>query len=698
MDDEKTVNLFYNSVNKKQEPYVCSQWVAKINHKGQKDQRFFIATFSQLYLCKKSVFGGSISISRQYPWVSLKSITQVEKHRLAFEFVEDKITIETKKIDAICKELSILFYELFPQEFRAHFDLPLKKQFIPPATIRQMFPSLFVSACYALDVSFNENFFKKLSKSLKKHPKILDFTEIPLDKKMCKALLMSLELTQNIRYLVIPETKYFPLFESLIRLVKANRDLEGIELIDVTKTTGFEQFLDAIEGSSIVSLRFSKFHFTQQNFGYLVYSNQSSVLQDLEFSECDIDEKKMTFFMKLSDRFEKLSSFALNHDFNTITQGVLRNMKRFLFNSCITTIELRNANINIRDFFLAISGQELSLQKIDLSLNIFTSITDPKTKTIKDTFTFPPTLNELIISKVRWETDSLVYMLSQQKFVSMCTVDFSNLTLFNDDWDHFYAMLEKGPEPTSPPTSILWKNNKLDGKFIMFLTKMHQLTSIDLSGSYYEDDKMVFILNSLVVLVQTLNLRKFYFAGSKKCSHAQVICELLPVMTTRNTIFLLDVSDNALGNQGLEVLQRYVEQSPQLEELYFDGALPTQVQPYMNLLKSLGQSPSLTMINTTKSDIQRLIQMFPESKESLLNAWTLASRHVNENRNDVNEFADSALFTSFVEQLPAQQTKITDEQLDTSWALEFNLPTNPGEKEWEAMQKKYSLLNLISTS
>ena len=693
MNDEKSVSMFYQNVKEKQEPFVCSSWVLKINHKGQKDQRFFVATYVQFYLCKKSVFSGSISISREYPWAKLKSISSPQNTQLCFEFQDNKVTIETKKVDIISAELSNLFFQMFPPEFNAKLSFPIERIAPNSKTNKSLFQYLFLSFCKANGCSISDTFFKKLSKSLKNNPDLLNLTEFPLDKKLAKSIFSALNVTQQIKRVVVQETKYFALFDTLANLVSHNKQLEGFEIVDVKKGTDFELFMDSLTGSSVVSLKFSKFHFTQQNFGYLIYCNQSQHIEELEFSECDLDEKKMSFFLKLSDRFENLHTFALNHDFNTITQSILRNVKRFFMNSCITTVEFRNANINIKDFFTAINGGEAPLQSIDLSLNIFTSLTDPVTKTIPESFVFPPTLKKLNLSKVKWETDSLIYMLTEQQFISQCTVDYSNLTLFNDDWDHFYTLLDKATEPLKPPISIKYKHNMIDPRFIMFLTKMHPLIRLNLSGCYYDSDKMVSILNSLVVLVQTLSLRKFSMAGSKKCVHAPVICELLPVMTSTNTIIKLDISNNAIGNQGIEILQRFVEQNDQLESLEFDGCYPTQLQPYISLLKSLCQSQSLTTCHNPREDLQRLVQMFPNSKELIQTVWQAVTDHLNDNRDDINKFAESMLFTSLVN---FEVPKAKEEELTVDWNMEFNFPMNTGDKEWEAMEKKYNCQNLTS--
>lgn len=588
--------------------------------------------------------------------------------------------------------LATLFYELFPQEFRLHFDLPLCSEFVPPEVLPQMFVGLYISSCHSLGHSINEHFNKKLYKSLKTNPKLIDFTEFSLDKKMASALFLSLELTQNIKAVKVSESKHYQLFPSLIKLVKANRDLEEITFVDVEKVQGFKQFLEAIVGSSIISLNFHRFAFTEEMFGYLLYSNQSNMIQNITFNECGLVENRITLFMKLFDRFEQLTSLSISHDFNCITPSSLFSMKDFIVSTELTHLQLSNCNINLCDFFTIISGQSTSLQDIDLSLNVFTWKKDVE-------FELPATIEKINLSQVGWDVDALLYLLTSVDFKRSALVELSNMTVLDNKYERLFNLLEASSPSESPPQSIVWSNNRLDARFAMFLSRIHGLKLLDLSYPKYDDDKMVSILNSLVVLFQNTTISNFVLTGSKKRPNGPLICELLPVIQLKEYVLSIDVSSNNIGNQGIEVLSRFIENSPQLKEIKFDGQQPTQTQPYMNLMKSLKKHPKILDVPQPVSDFQALVNLFPQQKESLKSAWNDVVIHLNSNRDDLDETLDNVAITSFVEPSPnindVNSTPV-EEELQASWSVTLNLPVTIGDKEWDAMCKKYDIVAMTS--
>lgn len=640
------------------------------------------------------MFSNSVKLSRAYPWVNLTSISSPKNHVLLFKFSNGNVTLECKDIDALCMSLATLFYELFPQEFRAHFDLPLHSKFVPPDVLPQMFVGLYISACHSLGHSLNDHFNKKLYKSLKDNPKLIDFTEFSPDKKMASALFLSLELTQNIKAIKVNESKHYQLFPSLIKLVKANQDLEEISFVNVDKVQGFKQFLEAVDGSSIISLNFQRFAFNDEMYGYLLYSNQAPIIQNLSFSECDIGENRLGLFMKVADRFPELTSLTIDHDMNTVTPSIISyDLKNFLVTTSLTTLNLRNVNMNLLDFFTAISGHETALQRLDLSLNIFTWKKDAQ-------FELPETLEYLDLSQCTWDVDAILYMMSTIRFFRPTTLDLSSMTVVDNKYERLFNLLEASVPSTHPPTKIIWSSNKLDARFAMFLSRIHGLKSLNINAAKYEDDKMISILNSLVVLFQNTNITEFSLSGNKKRPNGPLICELLPVIQIRETLLSIDISSNTIGNQGVDVLARFIENSPQLQEVHFDGQQPTQVQPFLNVMKAIKKHPHLMKVAQPVTDMDALCNNFQQQKEVIRQSWNECVIHCQANREDYADSMESGLM-SFVDMV---QTQVDDkampqqpeEELQASWNVTLNLPVIVGDKEWDAMRKKYDIIAMTS--
>ena len=699
ISDKHAEELFSELVKVKYEPFVCGAWVSKINHKGQEDSRYFVATYSQLYLCKSSMFGNSLKISRSYPWVKLESVSGDKKSKiLNFKFQKAALTIKTDLILSVAKDLATLFYELFPEERRQSFLLPLKSDFEPPKTIPQTFIGLVRSFCIAMELFVSDTFYKKLSQLFKNKPNLVDFTPFSSDKKLCQALISAVELAQSIFSIKLPETKQTNIFKTLTTILNKNKNIAKITITNAKKWKHYDDFIDALIGSNVKQIYFESCTMKQDHLNKLIYCEHSKELTSIGFSECDIDEKKLNFIMKFSERLEAMQSFKLKNDLTAMTPAILSNFKTFVISNSITKLDLTNTNINIKDFFTVINGQETLLESITLKQNIFTSLIDPVTKKVQE-FKLPPSLYKLDLSEVTWATDSLIYMISKQKFASQCHLDCSKISTYNDVDDFFSQLASVSPSP-QPFAGFKWNDNILDPRLPVFLSKNQMLTEVDFDRVVYEEDLTVPILNSLVVMVQALSISHFSMCGFKKHSNTPLLVELLPVMQMGNSIKEINVSWNGLGNAGLEIFQRFIESSNQLEFIAFDGSLPSNLQTYINLLKSIAQLPNLTKVETPKADISLIFQAFPAAKAEIKNLWSDIRIRTNSNQIDIFPAGveETLFYTSYPEITPSDETKTNEveETLEANWTFQVKLPMIPSYKDWEMMSQKYSLRNLTS--
>ena len=682
---------------KEVEPFVYGNWVYKINTKGGKDLRYFAVTYVQIYLCKQTVLGHSLKISRNYPLVDLKSISSDRrKNTITFVFASAQMTIESEAFDVISRFLANLFFELFPEDFTRSFDIQLKSPFTPPAKIPQLFISLFASFSKSFEFSLNFDFIKELKRELKQNQHLIDFCELPLNKKSVYCLLSALELTKNIKLLKICESKYFPLFQALTRIVTTNKFIGTLTICGVRSENNYDHFIIALNNSTVVNLRFESSKLSTNAITKLAYCDQAKVFQKISFVSCSIDEKKLNILVKFFERFTALKEFELCNSHNAITHSHMSSLTTALSKSSLTTIVLRNTNLNILEFLMSLSGRESRIESIDVSENMFSSVINPTNKKEVEII-LPASLKNLKMTDVSWAADALLHMLVKQKYASNCSIDISNVSFVDSKYSRLFSKIENSTPVDESFTGLTWRENELDPRLIVFLAKNKRLERIDISKCDYKNENSVPILNSLVVLIHELNITHFSFAGSKQRSNTQIINELLLVLQSNQTIKTLDISENYIGDTGLEVLQRCIESSSGLKSISFDMSHPTSLEQYSALLRSIIANQSIVYVATPTVDIKLLRQANPQGAESLVSLWNtiIEACKVHDSMGGKDD-DDGDKLSALSSSMTTNALKSEDEELTTSWEVDFpKQKESVNQKEWKAMSERYTLANVF---
>lgn len=634
-----------------------------------------------------------LKISRILPWMKLTGFYANPPQQVIFQFGEESLKVRTgqfeEMIDTICK----FFNDFFPDYYPYEKEIPKKQLAIfDLISRRQMFCSIFVSFCHVEQIPVNEALFHAFREILEVSPPQLDFVTAEPDRKSMKPILSTLKYVKSIKSLVI--SSQFPkLFQNLSQILVANQCFKSIAIYDESKFVYFDQFVAYLENTQVVSFNFVNCEFNAQRFQDLICCTRVSHISTLSFKRCSLKSEFIDTFLENSDQFKKLKSLAFTGDHKLFTNEQIDRFMEFCGHQRVATLVLVDLKLKINHILNPLHNL-LSLTTLDLSNNQCFTLD-------YDIIDIPPMLTHLIFSNVQWSPSCLIKMFTLQLYNPGTTVDFSSAIMKPNDWKVFFDQLDQAKPPPAPFSRIYWRDNIIDSRLICFLSSISRIRLLSIDHCTYQNSQIHSIINSLVVLFQHGILSYFSMIGTKNNPNTSIIKEIIPF--AQNSIRELDVSNNKIGNEGIEMLTRLVEQSDILQIIYFDGSKPNKPTPVIKLFKAMQLSKTLIKCNFPENDIHLLSAKFPAIKDTIKEEWKQVKQAVRENKsnraNHDNNSSSDVMDLATCERTRLPNSQIfncinNDQVIEETWDIDIALPLYDGYLEWEEMSKKYSLENL----
>ena len=692
MADKSELAAFYGSlVKKKVEPLVFSAWIKKISRKKKEQSRFMVATEAALYLAKKAVIGKGLKISKIYPWVTISEIVIAAPDIVKMTFGSQKISLYVDQLEQISKSLSSFLSGYFPESYRYTFTSHFATDATYSIPLKRYLPSLYVSQCHALEAPINEQFFTFLSKESARKTDMLDLTEIDVDKKTAAAFVPVLGMVRTIAGLKVNGSNFAGVLKNLASVIIENPTVTKLVIENVDKFRHYTDFLEAIDKSHVISLELIDFSLNDERFEQLMALNRLSSMQHLALDKCKLSTATIELMCKNQGKFKSMSTLAIRNNKGIFNKVLVKSVLNLCCQQSISNLQLTKLGFKIDWLFLYLSNL-VFLAKLDISGNIC----DEHLKSLP----LPASLKTFDMSQVQWKPFSLIQMLTERPFNEGTELNFTGAILSHSDWNAFYDQINQVQQPGLQIAKLDWSENPLDTRFLAFCSTLTNLKWLGLNRCEYSDDKIRPILNGLEQLVRQRRLEGFHMRGTKKRQHKVIITSLLPTFTELKCLVDLDVSDNRIGNNGLNLLQKLVAESENLRCLSFDGSRPSKVPSLSKLLQQLSASESVIRVPLPKNDINAVLAKAPAMKETLRQVWDDLREKIDLRRASTP--CDETNLHTFTERtaFPTTNLPLTtigdtmDMTLSASWNVDINLPFNNGFQEWEELRQRYSLTKI----
>jgi Ran GTPase-activating protein (RanGAP) involved in mRNA processing and transport len=262
---------------------------------------------------------------------------------------------------------------------------------------------------------------------------------------------------------------------------------------------------------------------------------------------------------------------------------------------------------------------------------------------------FPPPLERLKLGKLLCKTtgfDDLIAIITESE--SLTSLDLSGATLKAEQIDQLIStILQNGrltefslnlsqmglngkkltPVIESFRKSIheKWKklafsDNGMKTEDLVALTDLFTalpgLKSISLGGQFERKDKN--LPDALCALLNLQGLEELRLAGNKKSYLGETLLPLLQAVKTHPTLQLLDVTDNRIGNPGVEILCEILSENHTLNELRFDGSHVTDVDTFIRVWEILSAPTNehLQAVPFPMNDCYQLVQSLAPNRRA----------------------------------------------------------------------------------
>ncbi|OHT06665.1 hypothetical protein TRFO_25195 [Tritrichomonas foetus] len=673
-------------VSRKTEPIIKDDFVLIKNHRNKEGRRYCVATTAALYLCKTIKFFRPFKIAQIFPWVNLLEISTNENSnskKTIFRFKSndgdstENVEIFFDDINAylipVLSELYQFFGSVFP--FKTDFNDGILSNYEFHLNPGCYIAYLYISFCKSMEITPNESLFNNLL-DLQSIPQIkIDFVELRVDQKSLKPFLHSIRFLNNIFSLHIPGNEISNFnnngaFCYLRDIIGNNEGLSSLFIDGFDSLNNFEEFTATVASSSIRTICFRNIDFPTPLLVQFFQMIQNSELMELKFIHCKIENNIVQFMMNDPMLFARLSVLAFNESdlFQNIVD--LRRYFHFLNEAKISGIELVDDHIDVAEVFNILSNYpKLPLVSLNLSKNDCIHFSGH--------YSLPVTLTELILQKVKWTTNSLLSIMTSQRFQNQITIDLSCLQGNVSDLHNSF-----NPTDSNNFRTIIWNNNVISAKFFMFLKQYRDLTKLSLNECTYEHGTGPDIANTMILYLQSAKLKELSICGSHgnqhANQHANLVNSLFAVIRTHQTLESIDITDNSIGDIGVRNFVRAIEGNTLISQIAFDGSNMVNSEFMVQVFNKLSTFKHLTNIAYPKNDIDNLIKNGGD-KSKLDEAWKKLQ-------------AEVAKHQKMMDSKPPVET--VDSKHFVSWDISISLPPIDKTDHWSNLRNRFTLANI----
>lgn len=571
----------------------------------------------------------------------------------------------------------------------------------------------------------NDILFNSLNAKSQKNPEYLcvDLTKLKYDFKYQPAILSTLKYAFNIRTLRISGETVIDsetIFEVLAQTIKNNSQcLFSLMILNCATFTGFTDFCDSILNSYLCKICFDGIVFKKKIFTQFVDILPQSSIEKIQFIRCPLKKKIIDLIISKASNFSKLRSLSMNDTVFLKDQSTLKSFFNFLKEAKISIIELVNDRIDIADIFYCLNQTEIPITTLNVSKNYCSS-------KFSGQYILPVTIEDIKLAGVNWSPTALFNLLTTQSYVNMVQLDLSNQLETTSNFDgpvvndnnevdaesklNEYALLEMHralkPAGNMNIKSLIWNYNMLSNGFFTYISQLKNLEKLSIDCCVCDPNETNSIKNDLVLYLQNSNLRELSIKGPNS-PYKSLLKGLFAVIGAHQTLQALDVSDNAIGDEGLEMVVDCVSKNKNIEKIAFDGSILQKPQKFVDCCNRLIELQNLKYVSEPTKDMEDL-----KTQEELLkitpgiveNAWERLKAKLyertnqrfpddidvdNEDNYNINLSRVNSENLSSVATMPIKQTV-----QKASWKIEISVPYDKETNAWEAMSEQFSLQTL----
>lgn len=363
---------------------------------------------------------------------------------------------------------------------------------------------------------------------------------------------------------------------------------------------------------------------------------------------------------------------------------IIPKLINFISTSKITAMNFRNMGVDISSVFKELLS-DFQIMSLNLSENYCST-------NLKDNYQFSTTLSKLNLSKVKWEGDTLITFLTNQVFTSAMYLNLSYFILQDNCHVEILKKLTSIP-PTPMISKLKWNGNILTPNFFEYISNYSFLEEVTFNYCTIPNHYSQKVFESMKNFLQYSNITRLSIVGTLQKYQPYVLEFLSERLIQQKTLIKLNISENQIGEDGLQILEKIILNNSSLLYVYFDDNNITDHNALVRFFHNLQKSSHLIFLSKPKRDIARMTANSPKSvKKQISDAFSLLSAKMQENSKDLEINQDNALNTAFQSRIVQQLSDVQTPFI--SWDVNIEMPYERRDAEWDALRDEFSISSL----
>ena len=550
--------------------------VKKIGQSNKTQPRLLVIASPGIFLIHQRNFAFQSHLVASISFYDLNSIF-LSNFNLSLSGKNSQIRIRSDLASQIAMNIFMIRQALFPTDvlpLNVSFsdDGSFGSQIMKPLPLDTLFLDRTLSCILFLLPSFSKSNENMLSYVINNVSKTITIDQKFISSPVLQPIMLSLAYEQDVNHLHLKGIKFTDFLNVSGTLIRVNRFIKHITLENIDFTDADKKLEQTIIKKHALKPNWWSFvdcNLTTQNF--LSFFEMLSLfdcnIAQLEVIKC-IAGDMVPFFQTLffNDSFHSLQMLKIDSIDNpsfVITHIIeLAGCSWALEKKCLHQIILNNLEIDASFLMQQLFKFDFGLKYIDLSGN---NCEAPLQST-------KGSLQYIGLSSCRVTSSFMTSLFNNfsgdlaTRSLDISNPSFSNPSELNEFIDSIENVEIQGLE-TLNASSIEMNSSKTE-KFASFLSKQKKLKTLILDNSISIADSPEG-LSKLSTVIHSLPLKKLSFACDSLSMDRRCGELLIPLFTSLNKLSSLDLTNQMIGERGLDALSQMLDS---LDELFFDGS------------------------------------------------------------------------------------------------------------------------------
>ena len=376
----------------------------------------------------------------------------------------------------------------------------------------------------------------------------------------------------------IPLLNFPDIFEFLTTFIPRLINVKHIEIQGKATSQTFSYFLQELGnyvGLPIQSLSFVDSCFQESDLRSLLAFIEKKRITALGFHNA-ISQTGMSFFLSPS-----FFSVAFSQNISLLNMDNTRDIqlpKLFQYLTSITSLSLVNCRLQIADVFACIQRFKLNnIKELNLSENVCTAIPNG--------IDFPLGCIRFVADDVQWVQSTLAILLYMifDRTVSQISLSFDRARVSSTEWSNVFRVFWQSKFTNTLDFS--WNMNPISPMLLGFLARQRILRSLSINGGLSEATPEAF--QYFISFCNESTVKNISIRGEKTFKIGRMFGSVARGILAAKNLTSLDVSNNKIGDTGLEQIGQVLKRSKTLKNIVFDGSFPSTFNSVIKAVESI---------------------------------------------------------------------------------------------------------------